>query len=244
MRGVWGWSAAAALALLVAGLAWWGGAFRAPASSAPSLVVPPAFALAREFGFGAYRLAWSGRDLDLLDGAGRSLWCTKEGFLSAGRADPVVRCDEQSLEGFQSAGRRLQVFGHLRCTDGRISPYRLEMQDEGARGVLLSVTLGDPALDQIVLRWQREPDERFQGVADAGNGRAAGVGEGRGPITEVKGRWMMGPSESLLLVSSSRAFYSGPGVTRAFDAESAEVVSLAVEAGSLELRVARPALSP
>ncbi|KIV74730.1 hypothetical protein SZ55_0299 [Pseudomonas sp. FeS53a] len=55
---------------------------------------------------------------------------------------------------------------------------------------------------------------------------------------------MMGPSESLLLQSPSRAFYSGPGVTRAFDAESAEVVSLAVEAGSLELRVARPALSP
>lgn len=242
MRGGWGWSAAAALALLVAGLAWWGWAFRAPASLAPSLVVPPAFALAREFGFGAYRLAWSGRDLDLLDGAERSLWRTKEGFLSA--ADPVARCDEQSLEGFQSAGRRLQVFGHLRCTDGRISPYRLEMQDEGARGVLLSVTLGDPVLDRVVLRWQREADERFQGVADAGNGRAAGVGEGRGPIPEVKGRWTVGPSESLLLVSSSRAFYSGPGVTRAFDAESAEVVSLAVEAGSLELRVARPALSP
>ncbi|WAF83927.1 hypothetical protein NRL37_17675 [Metapseudomonas otitidis] len=244
MRGVWGWSAAAALALLVAGLAWWGWAFRAPASSAPNLVVPPAFALAREFGFGAYRLAWSGRDLDLLDGAGRSLWRTKEGFLSAGRADPVVRCDEQSLEGFQSAGRRLQVFGHLRCTDGRISPYRLEMQDEGTRGVLLSVTLGDPALDQIVLRWQRETDERFQGVADAGNGSEASAGEGRGPIPEVKGRWTVGPSESLLLQSSSRAFYSGPGMTRVFDAESAEVVSLAVEAGSLELRVARPALSP
>lgn len=242
MRGVWGWSAAAALALLVAGLAWWGWAFRAPASSAPNLVVPPAFALAREFGFGAYRLAWSGRDLDLLDGAGRSLWRTKGGFLLA--ADPVVRCDEQSLEGFQSAGRRLQVFGHLRCTDGRISPYRLEMQDEGALGVLLSVTLEDPALDRIVLRWQREPDERFQGVAEAGNGSAAGVGEGRGPIPEVKGRWTVGPSESLLLQSSSRAFYSGPGVTRAFDAESAEVVSLSVEAGSLELRVARPALSP
>lgn len=244
MRGVWGWSAAAALALLVAGLAWWGWTFRAPASSAPSLVVPPAFALAREFGFGAYRLAWSGRDLDLLDGAGRSLWRTKEGFLSAGRADPVVRCDEQSLEGFQSAGRRLQVFGHLRCTDGRISSYRLEMQDEGARGVLVSVTLGDLALDRIVLRWQREPDERFQGVADAGNGGEASAGEGRGPIPEVKGRLTVGPSESLLLVSSSRAFYSGPGVTRAFDEKSAEVVSLAVEAGSLELRVARPALSP
>lgn len=244
MRGVWGWSAAAALALLVAGLAWWGWMLRAPVSSAPSLVVPPAFALAREFGFGAYRLAWSGRDLDLLDGAGRSLWRTKGGFLSAGSADPVVRCDEQSLEGFQIAGRRLQVFGHLRCTDARISPYRLEMQDEGVRGVLLSVTLGDLALDRVVLRWQREPDERFQGVADAGNGSAASAGEGRGPIPEVKGRWTVGPSESLLLQSSSRAFYSGPGVTRAFDAESAEVVSLSVEAGSLELRVARPALSP
>ncbi|OEC40823.1 hypothetical protein A7D27_15300 [Pseudomonas sp. 1D4] len=234
MRSVWGWLAVAVLALLAGGLGWWSWTLRAPTAQVVSLVVPPAFVLARDFSFDTYRLAWSGRDLELLDEAGRSLWRTNGAFLSAGKAEPALRCDEQSLEGFQVAGGRLQVFGHLRCTDGRVSTYRLAMQAEGERGVRVSVIVGDPALDRLTLRWQQEPDERFRGFSDAATGSESAVS-----VPVVEGRWMGEPSRSLLLISSHRAFQSGVGTRQFFGLESAGVVSLEVEAGSLELRVAR-----
>lgn len=231
-----------ALVLLAGGLGWWGWMLRAPATPVPSLVVPPALALEKVFGFGAYRLAWNGRELDLLDGAGRSLWRTGGAFLSAGRTDPALRCDEQSLEGFQVAGGRLQVVGHLRCTDGRVSPYRLEMRADGGRGVLVSVSLGDSGLDHLALRWRQEPDERFRGfVGVAADDEAGGAAGGWVPMADVTAQWAGEPVESLGLVSSRRAFHSAAGARRVFLLDAAGGVSLEVEAGVLRLRVVGPA---
>ncbi|BBP82503.1 alpha-glucosidase [Pseudomonas sp. Pc102] len=176
------------------------------------LVVPPAFAVPRDFDFGDYRLAWSGHGLALSPkgNPGKRLWATEGGFLAAGIGEARVEehrgslfvderrkllCREQSLDSFQGAGQRLVLRGHLRCADGTVSGYALVLEADGGRGVRLAVALDDPRLNRLYLNWQRDADERFFGFGEqfsafdlAGRRlpilvQEQGVGRGLQPIT-------------------------------------------------------------
>lgn len=225
------------------------------------LHVPPAFAVAREFDFGRYRLSWRGQAFQVHPQGrpGKVLWGAAGGFLAAGvgRAEGGGRwrggelrdrrellCREQSLEAFERLGSRLLLKGHLRCADGSLSSYALTFQDDGERGLVLSVTLGEPRLNRLYLAWHRDPDERFFGFGERSgaydlSGRLlaiAGVGSQQLAATEEGGR-SGGASLGFYFTSRMRAFYSQSAAYQVFDLRDLQRVGLEVHEGRLQARI-------
>lgn len=238
------------------------------------LKVAPALSLPRAFSFGRYELSWQGGGFDLHSAAQprHSLWAARGGFLAAGigRAEAEehrgaifldesreLLCQEQSVEGFQVIGERLTVSGHLRCADGRISAYRLQLEDDGVRGVKLAVQVDDTALNRLYLSWAREVDEHFFGFGEqfshfdqAGRRlpilvQEQGVGRGLQPITLVANLtaraggdwWTTYAPVPHYLTSKLRSFFSESTAYQVFDLRDERRVQLEVHAGQLESRI-------
>ncbi|MDH4554140.1 hypothetical protein E8F11_02955 [Pseudomonas sp. BN417] len=225
------------------------------------LHLPPAFAVARDFDFGRYRLSWRGQGFRVHP-QGRpekALWGATGGFLAAGvgRAERRSRwragelrdrrellCREQSLEAFERLGSQLLLKGHLRCADGSLSSYALALQDDGERGLVLSVTLGEPRLNRLYLAWHRDADERFFGFGERSgtydlSGRRlaiAGAGSQQSPTTEEVGR-SGGATLGFYFTSRLRAFYSQSAAYQVFDLRDGQRVGLEVHEGRLMARI-------
>lgn len=167
------------------------------------LVVPPAFAVPRDFDFGRYRLSWLGHGFSIhaQGQPAQVLWAVQGGFVGAGNGHRRERegywqsrlverrdllCLEQSLESFERQGDRLILRGHLRCGNGTVSPYRVTFSDDHWQGVRLSVEVTDSRLNRLYLSWSRELGERFLepakvvSRADAADGRAVFAEPGEG----------------------------------------------------------------
>ncbi|MCY1337128.1 Sulfoquinovosidase [compost metagenome] len=238
------------------------------------LRVPPALAMQRSFALGDYAFVWRGQGFDLHRASHpeKSLWAAEGGFLAAGIGHAEVEehrgalfvderrsllCREQSLESFQLIGRRLTLGGHLRCTDGRISAYRLSLEDDGAQGLKLAVALDDPALNRLYLSWAREADERFFGFGEqfshfdqAGRRlpilvQEQGIGRGLQPITlgaDLSARaggdwWTTYAPVPHYLSSKLRSFFSESSAYQVFDLRDAHRVQLEVHEGRLAARL-------
>ncbi|MBD2836578.1 hypothetical protein ID144_05945 [Pseudomonas sp. JM0905a] len=221
-----------------------------------TLHLPPTFKVARDFDFGRYRLSWSGRGL-IVYPQGRPekvLWAAEGGFLAAGmgRAVPGLLdsgrelhdlrdrlCREQSLEAFERLGSRLSLKGQLRCVDGALSSYVLTLEDDGERGLVLVVTLGDSALNRLYLSWRREPGERIfgfgevSGVYDMSGRRLAVPAAGGRPV----GEWSTSATQAFFVTSRLRAFQSESGVYQLFDLRDPKRVGLEVHEGRLKARI-------
>jgi hypothetical protein len=222
------------------------------------LHLPPAFAVARDFDFGRYRLSWRGQAFRVHP-QGRPekvLWGAAGGFLAVGvghagaggrwrggelRDRRELLCREQSLEAFERLGTRLLLKGHLRCADGSLSSYALTLQDDGERGLVLSVTLGEPRLNRLYLAWHREPDERFFGFGERSGGydlsgrrlAIAGAGSRQLATAEEGG----GATLGFYFTSRLRAFYSQSAAYQVFDLRDGQRVGLEVHAGRLQARI-------
>ena len=189
----------------------------------------------------------------------KALWGATGGFLAAGvgRAERGSRwragelrdrrellCREQSLEAFERFGSQLLLKGHLRCADGSLSSYALILRDDGERGLVLSVTLGEPLLNRLYLAWHRDPDERFfgfgerSGTYDLSGRRLAIVGTGsqRSPATE-EGDRSGGATLGFYFTSRLRAFYSQSSAYQVFDLRDGRHVGLEVHEGRLMARI-------
>ncbi|MFZ6048821.1 hypothetical protein ACFW0H_22205 [Pseudomonas sp. CR3202] len=218
------------------------------------LRLPPAFAVTRDFDFGRYRLAWRGQGFRVHP-QGRPekvLWAAEGGFLAAGRGRAEVErrqrsgalrdsrellCQEQSLESFERLGGRLLLKGHLRCADGSLSGYVLALEDDGERGVVLSVSLESPRLNRLYLAWRREPDERIFGF-----GEVSGVHDMSGRLLAVPPPGSLGAeqgglsgvaSQAFYVTSRVRAFRSQSGAYQLFDLRDPRRVGLEVHEGRL-----------
>ncbi|MNF43638.1 alpha-glucosidase [compost metagenome] len=257
-RGL-GFTALVLLGVLVAALRTMDARRERPVTA--DLHVPPAFAVAREFDFGRYRLSWRGQAFQVHP-RGRPekvLWGAAGGFLAAGigRAEDGGRwrggelrdrrellCREQSLEAFERLGSRLLLKGHLRCTDGSLSTYALTLQDDGERGLVLSVTLGEPRLNRLYLAWHRDTDERFFGFGERSgaydlSGRRlaiAGAGSQQLAATEADDR-NGGAPLGFYFTSRMRAFYSQSAAYQVFDLRDLQRVGLEVHEGRLQARI-------
>lgn len=255
----WGFAALVLLGVLVATLRTMDARHERPVTA--DLHVPPAFAVAREFDFGRYRLSWRGQAYHVHP-QGRPekiLWGAAGGFLAAGvgRAEGGGRwrggelrdrrellCREQSLEAFERLGSRLLLKGHLRCADGSLSSYALTLEDDGERGLVLSVTLGEPRLNRLYLAWYRDPDERFFGFGERSgaydlSGRLlaiAGVGSQQLAARE-EGSRSGGASLGFYFTSRMRAFYSQSAAYQVFDLRDLQRVRLEVHEGRLQARI-------
>ncbi|MFC5698502.1 hypothetical protein ACFPU0_23545 [Pseudomonas sp. GCM10022186] len=221
------------------------------------LRLPPAFAVARDFDFGRYRLAWRGQGF-VVHPQGRPekvLWGAEGGFLAAGRGraegerrqrSGVLRdrrellCREQSLEAFERLGARLLLKGRLRCADGSLSGYVLALEDDGERGLVLSLALESPQLNRLYLAWRREPDERI-----------FGFGEVSGGVHDMSGRLLAVPPagsraaeeggvpepQPFYVTSRMRAFHSRSGAYQLFDLRDPRRVGLEVHEGRLSANI-------
>ncbi len=240
------WLLAAAIALLRA----------ADASRTQSIVaelhLPPAFTVARDFDFGRYRLSWRGTAFGVYaqNRPEKILWSTEDGFLAAGigRANPLpllselkLLCRDQSLESIERLGARLSLKGHLRCADGRLSGYVLSFEDDGERGVLLTVRLGDSELDRLFLSWRRDAGERIYGFGELSGvfdmsgrrvmvalGDASGAGQGGRSIAAT---------QAFYLTSGMRAFHSQSTAYQVFDLRDPHRIGLEVHEGRLMARI-------
>ncbi|MDH4872642.1 hypothetical protein [Pseudomonas sp. BN515] len=220
-----------------------------------TLHVPPAFKVARDFDFGRYRMSWSGRGL-IVYPQGRPekvLWAAEGGFLAAGMGEAVPGlldsgrelhdlrdrlCREQSLEAFERLGSKLSLKGQLRCADGALSSYVLTLEDDGERGLVLVVALGDPALNRLYLRWSREAGERIfgfgevSGVYDMSGRRLAVLAAGSRP--EEEGGWSSSATQAFFVTSRLRAFQSQSSAYQLFDLRDPQRVGLEVHEGRLK----------
>lgn len=224
------------------------------------LHVPPAFALAREFDFGRYRLAWHGRgfSVHLIDRPDKTLWAVEGGFLAAGvgaadasgdgsgrelRDERQLLCREQSLETFERAGGRLQLKGHLRCADGSVSAYALTLEDDGERGVVLAVRLDSPRLNRLYLTWKRGADERFFGFGEVSGaydlaGRRLAIFP-RSDSHPEQGGLSAVATQATYLTSGLRAFHSQSAAYQVFDLRDPNRVGLEVHDGRLIANIFR-----
>jgi hypothetical protein len=223
-----------------------------------TLHLPPAFQVARDFDFGRYRLSWSGRGFVVYP-QGRPekvLWTVEGGFLAAGTGQAAAGlldsgqelhdrrdrlCREQSLEAFERMGSRLSLKGHLRCNDGVLSSYVLTLEDDGERGLVLVVTLGDSALNRLYLGWRREVGERIfgfgevSGVYDMSGRRLAVPAAGTQPAG--KGGWSVSATQAFFVTSRLRAFHSQSDAYQLFDLRDPQRVGLEVYEGRLNARI-------
>ncbi len=220
------------------------------------LRLPPAFAVARDFDFGRYRLAWRGQGF-VVHPQGRPekvLWGAEGGFLAAGRgrAEDEQRqrsgllrdrrellCREQSLEAFERLGPRLLLKGRLRCADGSLSGYVLALEDDGERGLVLSLSLESPRLNRLYLAWRREPDERIFGF-----GEVSGVYDLSGHLLAVPAAASRAAAEgggaapqAFYVTSRMRAFHSQSGAYQLFDLRDPRRVWLEVHEGRLTANI-------
>ncbi|WP_271411844.1 hypothetical protein [Pseudomonas sp. Q1-7] len=212
------------------------------------LHLPPAFTLARDFDFGRYRLSWRGQG-GVVHPQGRPdkvLWAIEGGFLAAGTGQVVSAplepgrmprdrrerlCREQSLESFERLGGRLQLKGFLRCSDGSLSRYLVVLEDDGERGLTLTVNLEKPELNRLYLTWRREEGEQVFGLGEPSgaydlSGRRVSVpatGHGRRAAT----------SQGIYVTSRLRAFHSQSDAYQLFDLRDPRRVGLEVHAGRL-----------
>lgn len=224
-----------------------------------TLHLPPAFKVARDFDFGRYLLSWNGRGF-VVHPQGRPekvLWAVEDGFLAAGtgqagrglldsgrelhdRRDRL--CREQSLESFERLGRRLLLKGQLRCADGSLSSYVLTLEDDGERGVVLGVTLGDPALNRIYLSWRREAGERIFGFGEVSgvhdmSGRRLAVAAAGSRAAAAEGGWNTSATQAFFVTSRLRAFQSQSVAYQLFDLRDPQRVGLEVHEGRLKAHI-------
>lgn len=223
-----------------------------------TLHVPPAFKVGRDFDFGRYRLSWSGRGFSVYP-QGRPekvLWAAEDGFLAAGtgQAAPGLLdsgrelhdrrdrlCREQSLEAFERMGGRLTLKGQLRCADGGLSSYVLALEDDGERGLVLVVYLGDPALNRLYLGWRREAGERIfgfgevSGIYDMSGRRLTVPAAGSRPAEA--GGWSTSATQAFFVTSRLRAFHSQSSAYQVFDLRDPQRVGLEVHEGRLKARI-------
>lgn len=220
------------------------------------LHLPPAFAVSRDFDVGRYRLAWRGQAFVVypLGRPEKQLWGADGGFLAAGigQADTAqgrgelrdrrdLLCREQSLEAFERLGSRLLLKGHLRCADGSLSSYVLTLSDDGERGLILTVALGEPRLNRLYLAWRREANERFFGFGEVSaggdmSGRRLAV-PSTGSRLRGEGGWNASAAQAFYLTSRMRAFHSQSDAYQMFDLRDPQRVGLEVHEGKLTARI-------
>ncbi|MDH4569579.1 hypothetical protein E8E95_23125 [Pseudomonas sp. BN414] len=216
------------------------------------LHLPPAFTVARDFDFGRYRLSWRGTAFGVYaqNRPEKILWSAEGGFLAAGvgRPNPLpllserkLLCRDQSLESIERLGARLLLKGHLRCADGRLSGYVLSFEDDGERGVLLTVALGDSELDRLYLRWRRDAGERVYGFGELSgaydmSGRRVMVALGDASAAGQGGR-SIAATQAFYLTSGMRAFHSQSTVYQVFDLRDPHRIGLEVHEGRLAARI-------
>ncbi|WP_044875201.1 hypothetical protein [Pseudomonas sp. LFM046] len=220
------------------------------------LHLPPAFAVARDFDFGRYRLAWRGQAFVVypLGRPEKLLWGADGGFLAAGIGQAYVAhgggelrdrrdllCREQSLEAFERLGSRLLLKGHLRCADGSLSSYVLTLSDDGERGMILTVALGEPRLNRLYLAWRRDADERFFGFGEVSGGYDMSgrrlVVPSSGSQLREEGGWSAAAAQAFYLTSRMRAFHSQSDAYQIFDLRDPRRVGLEVHEGKLTARI-------
>ncbi|GLZ85448.1 hypothetical protein Pres01_14990 [Metapseudomonas resinovorans] len=216
------------------------------------LHLPPAFTAARDFDFGRYRLSWRGTAFGIYaqNRPEKILWSAEGGFLAAGLGRPKpfpllsdrkLICRDQSLESIERLGTRLLLKGHLRCADGRLSGYVLSFEDDGERGVLLTVALGDSKLDRLYLNWRRDAGERVYGFGELSgaydmSGRRLVVALGAASAAGQGGRSITA-SQAFYLTSSMRAFHSQSTAYQVFDLRDPRRIGLEVHDGRLAARI-------
>ncbi|WP_028629439.1 hypothetical protein [Metapseudomonas resinovorans] len=221
-----------------------------------ALHLPPAFAVARDFDFGRYRLSWRGQGFVVYPRSRpeKVLWAVDGGFLAAGRgqAEPdslklgkelcdrrELICREQSLEAFERLGSKLMLKGQLRCVDGSLSRYVVALADDGERGLVLEVTLEDPDLNRLFLSWRREAGERVFGFGDTSgaydmSGRRLVVpAAGSSPVEEGGSV----ATQAFYATSRLRAFHSQSAAYQLFDLRDPQRVGLEVHEGWLVARI-------
>lgn len=200
---------------------------------------PPAFAVPRDFDFGRYRLSWLGNGFEVHPVAqpDRVLWGVEGGFLAAGIGrgeggawEPrELLCREQSLESFERQGTRLRLKGHVRCDDGHTAPYELVLEDDGRRGIALTVALEAPELNRLYLGWVRDPGEAVFGVDASGISRSLS-----GQRLVVAGRGgEEGAPGAFYLTSRLRGFHSLSAASQVLDLRDPRRVGLEVREGRL-----------
>ncbi|BAN47892.1 hypothetical protein [Metapseudomonas resinovorans] len=224
------------------------------------LHLPPAFAVARDFDFGRYRLSWRGQGFVVYrqDRPQEVLWGAEGGFLAAGIGQPGSRpptasgelrdqrellCREQSLDAFERQGDKLLLKGRLRCADGSLSPYVLTLEDDGERGLALAVSLGASRLNRLYLAWSRESDERFFGFGERSgaydmSGRLVAVPAARS-LPQQPAAWSAAATRAFYFTSRLRAFHSQSVAYQLFDLRDPRRVGLEVHEGRLTARVFR-----
>ncbi|WP_156160321.1 alpha-glucosidase [Pseudomonas sp. 21] len=235
------------------------------------LTVAPAMAAGQSWKLGDYRLEWDGASFALLAGEhpAQTLWQTRGGFLAAGigrveaeehRGAMFIHehrerlCRQQQLTAVRAEADRLLISGTLGCADGRQAPYTLALRADGERGVVMDVSLGDPALNRLYLAWAREADEQFHGFGEQFtrfdlSGRRLpilvqeqGVGRGLQPITlaaDLSARaggdwWTTYAPVPFYLTSRLHGFFSEASEYQVFDLRDDQRVALEVHAGKLK----------
>ncbi|MFC4864092.1 hypothetical protein ACS8MQ_23495 [Pseudomonas sp. MAHUQ-62] len=214
------------------------------------LHLPPAFMVARDFDFGRYRLSWRGSGFGVYaqKRPEKTLWAAEGGFLAAGvgrKAPSLLQqellCRDQSLESVERLGGRLLLKGHLRCADGSLSGYTLSLEDDGERGLLLKVTLGEPKLNRLYLSWRRDLGERvygfgeLSGAYDMSGRRLVVLLSGDSDVGEG-GRSIIA-TQAFYLTSGLRAFHSQSVAYQVFDLRDPQRIGLEVHEGQLSARI-------
>lgn len=222
------------------------------------LHLPSVFTTARDFDFGRYRLSWRGQGFVVYpqNRPEKILWAAEGGFLAAGKGRPgdgrpgssgelsdrrELLCRDQSLEAFERRGGRLQLKGHLQCADGSLSTYVLTLEDDGERGLLLAVTLGEAKLNRLYLGWRREVGERVHGFGEPSDahdfsGRRLVVPEA-GDLQGAEGGRGSVASQAFYVTSGLRAFHSQSTAYQVFDLREQGRIGLEVHEGRLLARI-------